>query len=253
MARKDVRVGDTVLIEKGGDVIPKVVEVVLEKRPDGHACPGRRPTTCPVCGTHGREGRGRGGPPLPERLLPRAGGGAAQALRAARRPWTSRAWATCSSRQLVEKGLVKDFADLYALALRGPGAAVRAEGMKRRIARATNLARRRSRRARRASCGACSSASASASWASARPCSWRGTSGASRRSATASVEEIDALYEIGPAVAASRCTTGSPSAANQQPGRRLEEAGVRTPRRAAAAARSRFQGMQFVLTGASRR
>ena len=35
LARKDVRVGDTVVVEKGGDVIPKVVRVVLEKRPDG--------------------------------------------------------------------------------------------------------------------------------------------------------------------------------------------------------------------------
>ncbi len=35
VARKDVRVGDTVLIEKGGDVIPKVVGVILERRPPG--------------------------------------------------------------------------------------------------------------------------------------------------------------------------------------------------------------------------
>ena len=35
VARKDVRVGDTVLIEKGGDVIPKVVRVLEEKRPEG--------------------------------------------------------------------------------------------------------------------------------------------------------------------------------------------------------------------------
>ena len=37
IARKDVRVGDTVLIEKGGDVIPKVVRVVEAKRPAGRA------------------------------------------------------------------------------------------------------------------------------------------------------------------------------------------------------------------------
>jgi len=35
VARKDVRKGDTVLIEKGGDVIPKVVQVVADKRPPG--------------------------------------------------------------------------------------------------------------------------------------------------------------------------------------------------------------------------
>ena len=49
LARKDVRVGDTVVVEKGGDVIPKVVRVVLEKRPDGSP-PFVMPTHCPVCG-----------------------------------------------------------------------------------------------------------------------------------------------------------------------------------------------------------
>jgi DNA ligase (NAD+) len=46
VARKDVREGDTVLIEKGGDVIPKVVEVVTAKRPPG-AEPWSPPTACP--------------------------------------------------------------------------------------------------------------------------------------------------------------------------------------------------------------
>jgi DNA ligase (NAD+) len=49
LSRKDVRVGDTVVVEKGGDVIPKVVRVVLEKRAKG-AAPFRMPETCPVCG-----------------------------------------------------------------------------------------------------------------------------------------------------------------------------------------------------------
>ena len=49
LARKDVRVGDTVVVEKGGDVIPKVVRVVLEKRRRG-APPFRMPEKCPVCG-----------------------------------------------------------------------------------------------------------------------------------------------------------------------------------------------------------
>jgi DNA ligase (NAD+) len=49
LARKDVRVGDTVVVEKGGDVIPKVVRVILEKRPK-RARPFRMPEKCPVCG-----------------------------------------------------------------------------------------------------------------------------------------------------------------------------------------------------------
>jgi DNA ligase (NAD+) len=49
LARKDVRVGDTVAVEKGGDVIPKVTRVLLEKRPKG-AKAFRMPARCPVCG-----------------------------------------------------------------------------------------------------------------------------------------------------------------------------------------------------------
>lgn len=48
--RLDVRIGDTVRITKGGEVIPKVVGVVFEKRPDD-AQPVPRPDACPVCGT----------------------------------------------------------------------------------------------------------------------------------------------------------------------------------------------------------
>ncbi len=48
--RKDIREGDYVKIEKGGDVIPKVVEVVLEKRPKTSR-PFKMPEKCPVCGT----------------------------------------------------------------------------------------------------------------------------------------------------------------------------------------------------------
>lgn len=49
LSRKDVRVGDTVAVEKGGDVIPKVTRVLLEKRPAG-AVPFEMPATCPECG-----------------------------------------------------------------------------------------------------------------------------------------------------------------------------------------------------------
>ncbi|HEY7574513.1 MAG TPA: NAD-dependent DNA ligase LigA [Thermoanaerobaculia bacterium] len=49
LARKDVRVGDTVVVEKGGDVIPKVVRVLLEKRP-ADAVPFEMPEKCPACG-----------------------------------------------------------------------------------------------------------------------------------------------------------------------------------------------------------
>jgi DNA ligase (NAD+) len=49
MARKDIREGDTVIVEKAGEIIPAVVRVVPEKRPDG-AKPIKPPVACPSCG-----------------------------------------------------------------------------------------------------------------------------------------------------------------------------------------------------------
>ncbi len=49
LSRKDVRVGDTVAVEKAGDVIPKVTRVLLEKRP-ADAVAFEMPAACPECG-----------------------------------------------------------------------------------------------------------------------------------------------------------------------------------------------------------
>lgn len=48
--RKDLREGDLVFLEKGGDVIPKITEVVFDQRP-ANSMPWQRPTHCPCCGT----------------------------------------------------------------------------------------------------------------------------------------------------------------------------------------------------------
>ncbi len=47
--RKDVRIGDTVVVQRAGDVIPEVVKVIKEKRPE-NTVPFRLPEGCPVCG-----------------------------------------------------------------------------------------------------------------------------------------------------------------------------------------------------------
>ncbi|MEA3108474.1 MAG: ligase [Gammaproteobacteria bacterium] len=50
LTRKDVRVGDTVVIRRAGDVIPEVVRVIPERRPEG-ATLVELPAACPVCGS----------------------------------------------------------------------------------------------------------------------------------------------------------------------------------------------------------
>ncbi len=50
--RKDVRVGDTVVVRRAGDVIPEVLSVVLERRPQPEPPVYTLPATCPVCGSH---------------------------------------------------------------------------------------------------------------------------------------------------------------------------------------------------------
>ncbi|WEK06726.1 MAG: NAD-dependent DNA ligase LigA [Candidatus Devosia phytovorans] len=47
---KDIRIGDTVIIQRAGDVIPQIVDVVLDKRP-ADAMPYEMPHVCPVCGS----------------------------------------------------------------------------------------------------------------------------------------------------------------------------------------------------------
>ena len=51
IARKDIRIGDTVVLQRAGDVIPQILSVVLERRPKD-AKPYVYPDNCPVCGSH---------------------------------------------------------------------------------------------------------------------------------------------------------------------------------------------------------
>jgi DNA ligase (NAD+) len=111
--RKDIRVGDTVLIERAGDVIPYVVQVVAAKRPP-EAVEFRFPDRCPECGGVAFRPEGEAywrctNTACPAQLKER--------LRhfGSRRAMDIEHLGDAVVEQLVERGLVKDFADLYGL------------------------------------------------------------------------------------------------------------------------------------------
>jgi len=111
--RKDVRVGDTVLIERAGDVIPYVVQVVASRRPES-ARPYVFPDRCPVCGHEAAR--------LPGEAHWRCLNSACPAqLKERLRHFGSRhamdieGLGEAAVDQLVDRALVRHFADLYGL------------------------------------------------------------------------------------------------------------------------------------------
>lgn len=111
--RKDVRAGDTVLIERAGDVIPYVVQVVRSKRPPG-ARAFRFPARCPACGGLTLRPEGEAHWRCPNSACPAQ---LKERVRhfASRRAMDIEHLGEAAVEQLVDRGLVKDVADLYGL------------------------------------------------------------------------------------------------------------------------------------------
>ena len=116
IARKDIRAGDIVLVEKGGDVIPKIVKAISSLRPTGSGAPRPfvMPTRCPACDTrlHRPEGevvRRCMNTTCPAKL--RRG----LVHFASRRAMNIEGLGESLVDQLVDRGLVRDFSDLYML------------------------------------------------------------------------------------------------------------------------------------------
>lgn len=116
IARKDVRVRDSVLVRRAGDVIPEVVQVILEKRP-ADSVPYVFPTECPSCGSAVVRDEGE-----VVWRCPNAASCPAQ-VRERIRHWAGRRAMDIEGlgdkvvNALVDKDLVHDVADLYQLTL----------------------------------------------------------------------------------------------------------------------------------------
>jgi len=245
VARKDVRKGDTVLIEKGGDVIPKVVQVVAEKRPPGTE-PWAPPTECPVCGTTVVKAEGEVDRRCPNSSCPAQ---VEQSIGhfASRTAMDIEGLGEVIVHELLARGLVKDVADLYRLRFEDLKPVFAPKAKKEESLGATALlagiekSRQRELRRLLFALGIRHVGDRAAALLARH-------FGNLDRLGEASVEEIDDIYEIGPTVAQSvHDWFHTPS--NQQLLVRLKEAGV-WPQEAAHADRSDvFAGKQFVLTG----
>lgn len=110
---KDVRVGDLVLVEKAGEIIPQVIAVIHEARPEG-TVPWTPPTRCPVCNTLARRVEGEAALRCPNAACPGR-------LKAAIFYFTRRASMDIDGLgkslidQLVDQGIARDLADIFDL------------------------------------------------------------------------------------------------------------------------------------------
>ncbi|RME15823.1 MAG: NAD-dependent DNA ligase LigA, partial [Bdellovibrio sp.] len=111
--RKDIRVGDTVVIQRAGDVIPEVVKVILEKRPK-HSKPFKMPKRCPVCHSEVIKPEGEVVLRCPNPLCPAV---IQEGLKhfVSRRAMNIDKLGNKLIEQLYRAGLVKTFSDIYKL------------------------------------------------------------------------------------------------------------------------------------------
>jgi DNA ligase (NAD+) len=111
--RKDVRIGDTVLIQRAGDVIPEVVKVILEKRPE-NTRPYRLPEECPVCGHAVSRPEGEAVARCPNLSCPAQIKGRIEHF-VSKPCMDIDGFGTKLVDQLVEKGVIKSIPDIYRL------------------------------------------------------------------------------------------------------------------------------------------
>ena len=257
LARKDIREGDTVIIEKAGDVIPRVVGPVLSLRPPD-SVPWQMPETCPLCGTalHREED---------EAVWRCENTSCPSKLQRGLEHFASRGAMNIEGlgesliAQLLASGLVKDYADVYGLRVedlatltatstRQDGKAIeRRFGEKNAVKVVEQIERSREAGLGRLLYGL-----------GIRHVGERGAQvlaqafGSLDAIAQAPIAQLEQTHEVGPVLAESvRAFFDAP--ANQQLLQRLREKGVRLEateaERARASASGPLTGRTYVLTG----
>jgi DNA ligase (NAD+) len=113
--RKDVRVGDTVVVRRAGDVIPEIVRVVLERRLDPDAPRVRLPARCPVCDSKVVQDEDEAAARCTGGFTCRAQRQEAIRHFASRRAMDIEGFGDKLVEQLVERDWIKSPADIYAL------------------------------------------------------------------------------------------------------------------------------------------
>ena len=240
IARLDVREGDLVLIERAGDVIPHVVEVVPEPDHESRPC-FRMPDRCPVCEAHAYRPEGEvvwrcsnAACPaqLKERLLHFG----------SRRAMDIEHLGEAVVNQLVDRGLIKDFADLYHLEVET-------------LASLERLAKKSATNLYEAIQGSKKRGLARLLFAlGIRYVGEHAASlfaqhfGSMGKLLAATEEELAGIYGIGPRIAAAAAEFFAQKE-NQRVVERLEDVGVRMTEVTAPAVKKSLAGKTFVLTG----
>ena len=254
IARKDVRVGDMVVVERGGEVIPKVVEVVLSERP-ADAAPYVMPSICPVCGSEATVVEDVVDLRCPNSSCPAQ---MEESLKhfASRQAMDIAGLGDSVAEKLVGSGVVTTFADLYSLDV--PALAVLRQKSDR-TATEKKTAKPSDVSAKNLLAGIAKSREAGMRrllfGLGIRLIGERSAELLARRFGSldalqaASVEDIAAVPEIGPVAAASlRQWFDSPR--NRQLLKRLKAAGVVMTSTSPVSDEPRtLEGLQFVLTG----
>lgn len=244
LERLGVRLGDTVLVERGGDVIPKVVRVLEELR-TGKEKPFRFPRSCPSCGAILVQSEEEvaircENPSCPQQIERRL------EHFASRNAMDIAGLGSQNVRLLLEQGLVKSLADLYRLRMEDLLSLDRfAERSARNLVEAIAASRGRPWRNKLFALGI----------------RHVGLSGAAvlathyptlQSLQAASLEELQELEDVGPRVASS-IVTFLHASENRRLLQELQELGVLEPDSAQGAGRQTLAGRTFVITGTLRR